>query len=166
MPTPRAVSHLMLSSPFVVLTKFNSLLMQFGQFLSHDLTRGPKMAQAKVAPSPLFRQHCAEFELQLCRLHLGGMCGNAGAKTRHPPEKVAFHKKVIDLSIFKGAEGQQSGRMHSLQAIWGALWDGVGKDWAWPNSADARQHEHRVDRRVSGVSRREKGMRALLQKNQ
>lgn len=39
MPNPRAVTHLLLSSSFVVLTRFNGLLMQFGQFLSHDITR-------------------------------------------------------------------------------------------------------------------------------
>jgi hypothetical protein len=32
------VTHLLLSSSFVLLTKFNGLLMQFGQFLSHDIT--------------------------------------------------------------------------------------------------------------------------------
>uniref|UniRef100_A0A915LUV1 BZIP domain-containing protein n=1 Tax=Meloidogyne javanica TaxID=6303 RepID=A0A915LUV1_MELJA len=39
MPNPRTVTHLLLSSSFVVLTVFNGLLMQFGQFLSHDITR-------------------------------------------------------------------------------------------------------------------------------
>uniref|UniRef100_A0A1I8BNY5 ShKT domain-containing protein n=1 Tax=Meloidogyne hapla TaxID=6305 RepID=A0A1I8BNY5_MELHA len=39
MPNPRTVTHLLLSSSFVVLTTLNGLLMQFGQFLSHDITR-------------------------------------------------------------------------------------------------------------------------------
>ncbi|KAL3078983.1 hypothetical protein niasHS_014765 [Heterodera schachtii] len=39
MPNPRAVTHLLLSSSFSILTRFNGLLMQFGQFLSHDITK-------------------------------------------------------------------------------------------------------------------------------
>jgi hypothetical protein len=48
MPNPRSVTHLLLSSSFVVLTKFNGLLMQFGQFLSHDITSQSFLDEFKV----------------------------------------------------------------------------------------------------------------------
>lgn len=38
-PNPRDVTHLLLSTRVAIPTQLNSLLMVFGQFLSHDLSR-------------------------------------------------------------------------------------------------------------------------------
>lgn len=59
-PNPRDVTHLLLSTRVAILTPLNGLVMQFGQFLSHDITRNTVVNTCTCATNA---RHCANMPI-------------------------------------------------------------------------------------------------------
>jgi len=60
LPNPRDVTHLLLSTRVAILTDLNGLVMQWGQFLSHDITRNTVVNTCTCATNA---RHCANMPI-------------------------------------------------------------------------------------------------------
>uniref|UniRef100_A0A183C816 ShKT domain-containing protein n=1 Tax=Globodera pallida TaxID=36090 RepID=A0A183C816_GLOPA len=136
MPNPRAVTHLLLSSSVSVLTRFNGLLMQFGQFLSHDVTRNTvpnlncncAVFISEECVSMAVPSHDTRLQKKLKDSSLAGcipfkrsgvLCGTGSGRTgpgRTPRTPVNMNSAWVDASQIYGNEPKA---MRTLRA--GAL---------------------------------------------
>uniref|UniRef100_A0A914LU27 peroxidase n=1 Tax=Meloidogyne incognita TaxID=6306 RepID=A0A914LU27_MELIC len=125
MPNPRTVTHLLLSSSFVVLTVFNGLLMQFGQFLSHDITRNTVTnfcrcetvhEECANMPVPLhdtrFKKQQPNFCIPMTRSSV--LCGTGSGRQgpgRIPRTPINENGAWIDASQVYGSNPNQAQEM-------------------------------------------------------